>query len=484
MCTFSRRQELCHSLNMALRFLSNSKQLLAIRNAHAFAPNSADVLSSSNVTESTTLKNGIKVAVNNNGRPMTTVGVWIDSGSRYETEENNGVANLVEHLLYKGTNKRSQVQLETELGKIGARLSSVTSREHTAYFAQAPSGKVEQVVEILADVLRNSKFSESNIEKEKQILLNKLDEVENDYQEVVFDNLHATAFQGTPLAKSIYGTTETIQNLSRNDVLNFIDDHYKPVRMAISAVGGVNTDTIVNLSEKYFGDLKNEYKRKIPNNYGTRFTGSEYRYRNDYIPYMYGAYAVEGVGASSKDALPLKIASSCVGQWDKTYGALQNSPSTLIQKMSTKGHIQLFNSFSINYRDTGLFGFYFVHEGNDLDDVTNAVRVIQREWKRICTSATEDDFHRAKQALKTQIFTSYATSLGLAEKNAKDLLNKGEVQQLSDLMNEINQISCETIRDAVTRNVYDRDFASAAVGKTEAWPDYQHIRYGMSWWRL
>uniref|UniRef100_A0A0K0DW66 Mitochondrial processing peptidase beta subunit n=1 Tax=Strongyloides stercoralis TaxID=6248 RepID=A0A0K0DW66_STRER len=469
---------------MASRFLSNSRKILTIRNAHAFAPNSADILSSGNATESTTLKNGLKVAVNNNGRPMTTVGVWIDSGSRYETDENNGVAHLIEHLLYKGTNKRTQAQLESELGKIGARLSSVTSREHTAYFAQSPSGKVDQVVEILADILRNSKFEESNIEKEKQILFNKLEEVQNDYQEVVFDNLHAAAFQGTPLAKSIYGTTETIKNLTRNDVLNFIDDHYKPVRMAISAVGGTNTDTIVNLSEKYFGDLTNDYKRKIPNAFGTRFTGSEYRYRNDYYPYVYGAYAVEGVSASSEDALPLKIASACIGQWDKTHGTSKNSPSTVVQKMSTKENVHLFNSFSINYRDTGLFGFYFVDDGNDFNDVTDVVAIIQREWKRLATSATEEDFHRAKQALKTQLFNSYATSLGLAEKNAKDLLNIGQVQQLSDLIQQINQVSCETIRDAVERNVYDRDFASASIGKTESWPDYHHIRYRMSWWRM
>uniref|UniRef100_A0A0N4ZUH0 Cytochrome b-c1 complex subunit 1, mitochondrial n=1 Tax=Parastrongyloides trichosuri TaxID=131310 RepID=A0A0N4ZUH0_PARTI len=469
---------------MALRFFSNSKQLLSIRNASAFAQNSAEVLSSGNVTDTSSLKNGIKVAVNNNGRPTTTIGVWIDSGARYENEHNNGVANLTEHLIYKGTNKRSQSQLETELGKIGARLSSVTTREHTAYFAMAPSDKVDQVVEILADILRNSKFEESAIEKEKQVLLNKLAETESNYQEVVFDNLHTAAFQGTPLEKSVYGKSETIQNISRKDILNFVDDHYKPVRMAISSVGGASTDKIVELSEKYFGDLSNEYKRKIPVLQGIRFTGSEFLYRDDNIPYMYGAFAVEGVGASSKDALPLTIASSCVGQWDKTHATGYNAPSTFVQKMATQHDLELYSSFNINYRDTGLFGFYFVHNGKNYDNVTDAVRLIQKEWKRLATSATEEDFSRAKQTLKNQLFTSYATNLGLAEKNAKDLLNTGEVQQLSDLIKSIDTIDSDTIRDAISRNIYDRDFVAAGVGRTEAWPDYQHFRIGMSWWRL
>uniref|UniRef100_A0A0K0FZT6 Cytochrome b-c1 complex subunit 1, mitochondrial (inferred by orthology to a C. elegans protein) n=1 Tax=Strongyloides venezuelensis TaxID=75913 RepID=A0A0K0FZT6_STRVS len=469
---------------MALRFVSNSKQLLAVRNAHAFVKNSADILATTNITETTTTKNGIKVAVNNNGRPLTTVGVWIDSGARYETEDNNGVAKLAEHLIYKGTNKRTKAQLETELGKIGARLSSVTTREHTAYFAHAPSGKVKQVVEVLADILRNSKFDESAIEKEKQVLLNKLDEVENDYQEVVFDNLHATAFQGTPLANSVHGKPETIQKITRKDILDFLDDHYKPTRMAISAVGGVDTNTIANLSEEYFGDLSNEYKRQIPPLAGVRFTGSEYLYRNDNYPYMYGAYAVESVGAASKDVLPLTLAASSIGQWDRTHLASQNSPSTLVQKMSTKGHILSFSSFSINYRDTGLFGLYFVHEGNDAEDVKQAVRVVQKEWKRLATGITDEDLERAKQSFKRQLFTSYGTNLGLAEKNAKDLLNTGEVEQLSDLIKSINSIDAATVRDAMLRNVYDRDFACAGVGRTEAWPDYLHLRYGMSSWRL
>uniref|UniRef100_A0AC35TY18 Mitochondrial processing peptidase beta subunit n=1 Tax=Rhabditophanes sp. KR3021 TaxID=114890 RepID=A0AC35TY18_9BILA len=469
---------------MALRFIANSKQFLGVRNASAFAQNSTEVLASGPQTESTSLKNGLKVAVHNNERPTTTVGVWIDSGSRYEDEHNNGVAHLTEHLLYKGTNKRTQGKLEAELGKIGARLSSVTTREHTAYFAQGPTDKVDQVVEILADVLRNSKFEESAIEKEKLVLINKLGEAESNYEEVVFDNLHAAAFQGTPLAKSVLGKTGSIEGLTRKDILNFLDDHYKPARMVISAVGGASTDKILGLSEKHFGDLTNDYKREIPTIAGTRFTGSEFIYRDDAYPYMYGAFAVEGVGAGHKDALPLAIASACVGQWDKTHGTSQNAPSTLLQKMSTQHDLHLYQSFNINYRDTGLFGFYFVHAGHNLDDITNATRLVQREWKRLATSATDDDFTRVKQAFKTQLYSSYGSSLGLAEKNAKDLLNTGEIEQLGDLAKKIDSLDAATIRDAVSRNIYDRDFAAAGVGKTEAWPDYQHIRYGMSWWRM
>uniref|UniRef100_A0AC35FA55 Peptidase M16 N-terminal domain-containing protein n=2 Tax=Panagrolaimus sp. PS1159 TaxID=55785 RepID=A0AC35FA55_9BILA len=130
---------------MALRFASGLKKPLGqIRHASAIAATAQDVLATSNKATLTELKNGFRVASVENNRPLTTIGVWIDAGSRYENGENNGISSFAEHLVYHGSSSRNRSQLELDLAKLGARLNSYTSREHTAYFVQVPNGEVEK----------------------------------------------------------------------------------------------------------------------------------------------------------------------------------------------------------------------------------------------------------------------------------------------------------------------------------------------------
>uniref|UniRef100_A0A1I7ZDC1 Mitochondrial-processing peptidase subunit beta n=1 Tax=Steinernema glaseri TaxID=37863 RepID=A0A1I7ZDC1_9BILA len=470
---------------MALRFISGSANSGPMRAAvRSFSAAAREVLQNAPESEVSTLKNGLRVASQPTASGTATVGVWIDSGSRYENDGNNGVATFLEHMIYKGTGKRTQAQLESELGKIGASLNSFTSREHTAYYAQCPTSEVEKTVDILADVLRNSKFDDAAIEAERNVLLRKMQEAEENIQEVVFDNMHAAAFQGTPLARSPLGTTEAIKEITRRDITEFAEDHYKPVRMVISGAGGVSHEQLTQLAEKYFGDLPNEYERKVPTVGGIRFTGSEYRYRNDNIPHMYGALAVEGVGLGHPDSLPLQVASTLVGQWDVTHAASTNAPSRLAQKVSTDPELFSYESFSLNYKDTGLFGIYFVLAGSALEDATTIVRRFQREWKHLTSGVTDVEVDRAKAQLKTILFRSMEGTTAKADSNARQVLYSGKLKTGSELIQEIDRIDAAAVREAMSRNVYDRDIVCAGVGRTEAWPNYSHLRYGMSWWRL
>ncbi|KHN87756.1 Cytochrome b-c1 complex subunit 1, mitochondrial [Toxocara canis] len=471
---------------MAMRFATNPIGLMTnLRKSVRMVSIAArEVLSNLPESDLSSLKNGFRIASEANGRPTATVGIWIDAGSRFETEENNGVANFFEHMIYKGTMKRAQSQLEKDLEGIGARLTSYTSREHTAFYAQCLSKDVEKVVGILADMIRNSKLDEATIEKERSVILRKLEEAEDNYEGVVFDNLHAAAFQGTPLAKSMIGTTNVIKSVNRKMLHDFVEDSYKPVRMVLTAVGGVDHGQLMSLSEKYFGDMSNDYARKIPGATGTRFTGSEFRYRDDNVPFMYGAIAVEGISRVHHDFLPLQVANTFVGCWDRTYGSSQNAPSRLAQKLSLAPDLHQYKSFSISYKDTGLFGIYFVVDGKDHDDTLNIVKAVQKEWKHLSSSVSDEEIDRVKNMLKTNLFQSLETNAGRADDIAKQVLDTGKIQSMADLEQDIERIDKSAVREAMSRQVYDRDIACAGVGRTEAWPTYSHVRYGMSWWRL
>ena len=157
----------------------------------------ATAVNSSPITQVSTLANGLTIATESHPHAQTaTVGVWIDAGSRAETDATNGTAHFLEHMAFKGTNKRSQQALELEVENLGAHLNAYTSREQTVYYAKSFRKDVGTSVDIISDILQNSKLENPAIERERDVILREQEEVDKQLEEVVFDHLHAVAFQG------------------------------------------------------------------------------------------------------------------------------------------------------------------------------------------------------------------------------------------------------------------------------------------------
>nr|GMD28656.1 probable mitochondrial-processing peptidase subunit beta, mitochondrial [Ipomoea batatas] len=206
-------------------------RFLKYNSPHPVETNHASILSAPE-TKVTTLPNGLRVATESNLAAKTaTVGVWIDAGSRFETDENNGVAHFLEHMIFKGTDKRTQRTLEEEIENMGGHLNAYTSREMTTYYAKVQSKDVPQALDLLSDILQNSKFEQGNIDRERNVILREMEEVEGHPEEVIFDQLHATAFQYTPLGRTILGPVENINKITKEDIQDYISTHYAPHRM-------------------------------------------------------------------------------------------------------------------------------------------------------------------------------------------------------------------------------------------------------------
>merc|ERR1719454_2265746 len=186
-----------------------------------------------------TLPNQIRVASESTGGETATVGMWIDTGSRYESDSSNGVAHFLEHMAFKGTTKRTQLQLETEVENMGAHLNAYTSREQTVYYAKVLKKDVPKAVELLSDILTNSTFSAAAVERERDVILREMEEVESMTEEVIFDMLHECAYVGTPLARTILGPVENIKSISAEDIKSYIATHYTAPRMVFAASGAV-----------------------------------------------------------------------------------------------------------------------------------------------------------------------------------------------------------------------------------------------------
>lgn len=270
---------------------------------------------------------------------------------------------------------------------MGAHLNAYTSREQTVFYAKCLTEDVPKAVEILSDIIQNSKLGESEIERERGVILREMQEVETNLQEVVFDHLHASAYQGTSLGRTILGPTENIKKISKKDLLNYLKNNYGPPRFVLAGAGGVAHEQLVQLAEQHFGKMTGPHYDEIPPlNMPCRYTGSEIRVRDDSMPLAHIAFAVEGnktnlvfffiylvffwlnvylvnkgAGWCDADNIPLMIANTLMGAWDRSQGGGSNNATNLARIAASGELCHSFQSFNTCYKVSFVFFFYLLN---------------------------------------------------------------------------------------------------------------------------
>jgi len=434
------------------------------------------------ITEVSTLANGLTVATEAHPHAQTaTVGVWIDAGSRAETDKTNGTAHFLEHMAFKGTKSRSQHALELEVENLGAHLNAYTSREQTVYYAKSFRKDVPKAVDIISDILQNSKLESGAIERERDVILREQQEVDKQLEEVVFDHLHAVAFQGQPLGRTILGPKANILSIKQDDLASYISTNYTADRMVLVGTGGVEHQELVQLAEKHFSSLPvspNPIRLGRQAHPKTSFVGSEVRIRDDEIPTANIAIAVEGVGWSSPDYFPMLVMQSILGNWDRSLGASPLLSSRLSNIISTNNLANSFMSFSTSYSDIGLWGIYLVSENlMNLDDL---VHFTLREWSRMSIAPTDIEVERAKSQLKAGLLLGLDGTTAIAEDIGRQLVTSGRRMTPKQIENAVDAVTSDEIKRVAQKYLWDKDISLAALGSIEGLFDYQRIRADMS----
>lgn len=429
-------------------------------------------------TEVSTLPNGFRVASEDSGGSTCTVGVWIDAGSRFENENNNGVAHFLEHMAFKGTRHRTQHQLELDIENMGAHLNAYTSREMTVYHAKCFRQDLPRAVEILADILQNPLLDERAVERERGVILREMQEVDTQLEEVIFDHLHATAYQGTPLGMTILGPAQNVKSISKNDLQTYINTHYEAPRMVLAAAGGIDHSELVRLAERNFSNLPANSQSDASAIAPCRFTGSDVRVRDDCMPLAHVAIAVEGCGWAHPDYFTLMVANMIFGAWDRSLGGSRNVAGELARTVNENGLAHSYMAFNTCYTDTGLFGAYMVCEKSKTEDMLHCV---QQEWRRICTSVTDAEVERAKTLLRTNLLLVLDGSTAICEDIGRQMLVYRRRIPLPELSRRIDAIDAAGVRRVAGNFISNSAPALAALGPTEKVTEYGRLRASMSW---
>lgn len=433
------------------------------------------------------LKNGLTVASEvMPGTKTATVGVWINAGSRADQAASSGTAHFLEHLAFKGTEQRTQLNLELEIENLGSQINAYTSRENTVYYTKCLEKDISQNIDILSDLLTKSKLEERAIENERHVILQESDEVDKMYDEVVFDHLHAVAFKNQDLGRTILGPRELIKTINRNDLVNYITKNYKGDRMALIGAGSIDHDELVKAAEKYFGHIK---KSEVPfKQHGDDlpiFHGDEIRIQDDALPVTHVALAVEGVSWSAPDFFTASVANGIIGTWDRSVGIGSNSPSPLAvtAAMGGPGQTPIANSYmayTTSYADTGLMGVYFTADRDA--DLKLFVDAVLKEWARLKSgNITEDEVERSKAQLKASLVLALDDSTAIAEDIGRQLVNTGFRLSPEEVFERVEAITKQDIVDWANYRLKDKPIALSAVGNVKTLPSHEAITKGMSW---
>src|SRR3984893_15348052 len=202
------------------------------------------------------LPNGLRVI----SEPMpavvsSTIGIWVENGSRYETSAQNGVSHFIEHLLFKGTRKRTAAQIAEQIDAVGGVLNAFTGKEYTCYYAKVLGEDLPMATELLADLFLESVFDPEEIDRERQVVLQEISQAEDTPDDFIHDLFNLHYWQGHPLALPIFGSVETVNAINREALVSFMADRYRAGRGFIAAAGAVEHERLMRDCDRLFGSI-------------------------------------------------------------------------------------------------------------------------------------------------------------------------------------------------------------------------------------
>lgn len=432
-------------------------------------------------TEVTSLSNGVRVATEQRTGQTATVGVWIDAGSRYETAETNGTAHFLEHMFFKGTKNRTRLDIEKGIENMGGHLNAYTSREQTVFYAQCFAADVEENLDILSDIIQNSNYTEEDIERERNVILQEYDSVQAQTEEVIFDRLHETAFRrrGEPgtqaLGATILGPVENIKSIKRDDIEAYVKTHYTGDRMVVAYCGPASHADVVAMAEAKFGLVPSQPPADAQpvQMEPAVFTGSSLTIRNDDDARAHVAFAFP-TGGWQQDTFPLLVVQALLGSWDQSNTGGVHSTSSLIRACATDQLAYSMMTFNTQYKDTGLFGVYGVCENTTLQMF---MWHVTKAFCRLSTEPIADErLEAAKNQVKVNMLSSLDTTTATAEDIGRQMLTFGRRLHPTELVHRIDAVDEAAIQDVADRLFYDNDFALSAIGPLHELPDYSWLR--------
>lgn len=407
-----------------------------------------------------TLPNGMRVVTDTVDSVETaSIGVWVGAGTRNEPGEINGVAHLLEHMAFKGTDRRSAADIAREVEDVGGQINAYTSREHTAYYAKVLHGDAPLAMDILADILQDSVFDPEELARERAVVLQEIGQSYDTPDDVIFDHFQAAAFPDQPLGRPVLGRPEVIEDMSRDTIMGHMQATYGGEAMVLSAAGRVEHDAVVVKAEELFEGLQSKSGRETAPG---AYDGGEYREHRD-LEQVHFVLGFPGIGYHDQEFYAASVLSSLFG------GGMS---SRLFQEIrERRGLAYSIYSFLSYYSDCGLFSIY---AGTGRDEMAELTDALCEEIRQIASTLEEAEVSRARNQLKAAMLMALESTGVRCEQMAQQTLIFDRQIPVQEQIAKIEAVDIEAVA-GIARKIFSGRPTVAAMGPLDKLADYDGI---------
>jgi len=405
----------------------------------------------------TVLDNGLRVVTESLPYfPTVYFGVWWKTGSRYENRENNGISHFIEHMLFKGTERRTAHDIAREIDAVGGVLNAFTGKEYTCLYARVLRQDTDLALDLLADMCRHSTFKEEDVGREKNVIVQEIKMIEDNPEEWVFDLFTADYYRGDPLGLPVLGSEETVGGITRDRLLEHYGMYHSPRNMVITGVGRIDHDALVSKVDKLFSGMAAGLDRPAAMREPESFPGV-YVYEKD-LEHIYLCLATDGVSQTDSRRYALYALNAIVG------GSMS---SHLFQEIREKRGL-VYNIFSyVNcYNGVGNFGISTSSPAESLEEVIALIRGEASSLKK--KGVTPADLAFSKEHIKGNFFISLEGSEARMGRLAKNEIYFDRYVSIKETLKRMDFVHAEQV-DEMSRLVFGepRSMALAVLGRVD-----------------
>ena len=387
-----------------------------------------------------------------------SLGVWVHVGTRFEAAEVNGVSHLLEHMAFKGTERRNARAIAEEIEAVGGHLNAYTSREITAYHATVLKEDVALAVDIITDILQNPIFDETELGRERAVVIQEIGQTRDTPDDIVFDQFQETAFPDQPMGRPVLGPPEIVAAMPSEVLRAYMGTHYTAPRMVVAAAGNLDHDAVVRLVERGFAGLGGG-AGAAPQ--PARYAGGDQREQRD-LEQVHLLIGFAGFAYDDDDYYAAQAMSMLLG------GGMS---SRLFQEIrETRGLAYSIYSFNSAYIDSGLFGIYC---GTGEEEVAELVPALCTEITRAASDIEEPELKRARAQLRAGLLMSLESTASRAEQLARQLLVLGRPLPLEEITDHIEAVDVAAVERTIARLLASRPTVTAIgpLGRLEGYEE-------------
>ncbi|TNE61830.1 MAG: insulinase family protein [Alphaproteobacteria bacterium] len=396
----------------------------------------------------TRLPNGLRIVSESRPQLQTVaVGVWVDIGARHETIELNGITHCIEHMLFKGTRRRTARDIAFEIEAVGGHMNAYTTRDQTTYYARVMKEDLGLALDLLSDIVLNSQCDDRELEREKEVIIQEIGQADDTPDDIIFDNLQALCYQEQSLGRSILGTPESVRALKQADLHGFLKKNYTAPNIVISAVGNLDHGGLVQQVMEKFADL--------PAGTGTEtapatYTGGRHQDQRD-LEQIHVALAWPGASFHDDSYYALQVYSTILG------GGMS---SRLFQEVrENRGLAYSVYSFTSSHKETGILGIY---AGTGPDMATGMMPVIRGEMEALARGPEDAEFGIALAQLKAGLMMALEATTSRMEQLGRQLLVFDRIIPVDEMLANVQAVTPADVQ-AVARRVLDENALSLAI---------------------